>query len=69
MYADTPLAPVVPGRRLRDHIVSFATAACARDQVRRDRIRLSQVPDHMLRDIGLTRDDVRHIRRTPPSHL
>ena len=69
MYADTTLAPAVSGRRLRDQIGSLVAAVRAYDQARRDQIRLSQMPDQMLRDIGLTRDDVRYIRRTPYYYL
>jgi len=67
MYADATSAPLESGREsgrwLKDGIGSFFAALRAHDQARRDLNRLSQMPDHMLKDIGLTRGDVRRIGR------
>ena len=43
---------------------SLITALKQLLQARRDYARLSEMPDHLLRDIGLTRDDVERARRS-----
>lgn len=60
MYSEAASAPTYSNRWLKDRIGSFFAARRAHDQARRDLIRLSQMPDYILRDIGLTRGDVRH---------
>jgi uncharacterized protein YjiS (DUF1127 family) len=62
MYSEATSAPTDPNRWLKDRVGSLFAALRAREQARRDLIRLSQMPDYMLRDIGLTRGDVRHSR-------
>ncbi len=69
MYSDATSAPADSTRWLKDRIGSFFAALRAHDQVRRDLNRLSQMPDYMLKDIGLTRGDLRRIRRTPVRYL
>jgi uncharacterized protein YjiS (DUF1127 family) len=69
MPSDASSAPTDSNRLLKARFGSFFAALRARDQARRDLTRLSQMPDHMLSDIGLTRADVRHVRRTPVHRL
>jgi uncharacterized protein YjiS (DUF1127 family) len=63
MYSEATSAPTDAHRWLRDRIGSFFAALRAHDQTRRELNRLSQMPDSMLKDIGLTRGDLRRIRR------
>ena len=65
MYSDATSAPTDSNRWLKDRFGSFFAALRAHDQARRDLIRLSQMPDYLLRDMGLTRGDVRHLSRRP----
>jgi uncharacterized protein YjiS (DUF1127 family) len=69
MFADTTLRPVASGIRLRERLGAFLAAVQARAQARHDLRRLSEMPDRMLDDIGLTRDDIRRIRRSPYRYL
>lgn len=61
MYSDAIHAPAAVIRSLGDRIGSFVAAIDARQRAKRDRVRLSQMSDHMLKDIGLTRYDVRQL--------
>jgi uncharacterized protein YjiS (DUF1127 family) len=69
MYSEVTSAPTDSNRWLKDRIGSFVAAVRAYHQATQDRMRLAQMPDHMLSDMGLTRDDVRHIRRTPVLYI
>jgi uncharacterized protein YjiS (DUF1127 family) len=70
MCSDATLAlPTGLDRSLRDRIGSFFAAIRNNHVARRDRARLSQMSDQMLNDVGLTRGDVRQIRRTPYFYL
>lgn len=64
MYSDVTSAPTDSNRWLKNRIGSFFAALRAHDQARRELIRLSQMPDYLLRDIGRTRGDVRHLSRS-----
>ena len=50
--------PITPGRFAR-WIGRMLDGAVAADARRRDTERLRTMPDYLLKDIGLTRDDVR----------
>jgi uncharacterized protein YjiS (DUF1127 family) len=63
MHSDATFMPAF-NRWLKDRVGAVAAAVRAYSQARQDRSRLSQMPDPILRDIGLTRDDVRRITRT-----
>jgi uncharacterized protein YjiS (DUF1127 family) len=69
MYTAANFAPSDQSRRLRDRIGSFFADLRAYEKARRDLNRLSRMPDYILKDIGLTRGDVRRIRRSPYHHL
>lgn len=55
---DAPAASSI-GRRLRDRVQEMLN--------RRALARMSSLDDHMLRDMGLTGDDVRYARNLPLS--
>ena len=69
MYANTDIASAGSRRRLKERLGSCLAAIGAYHNARRDRIRLSQMSDHMLSDIGLTRDDVRYMKPAPFRHF
>lgn len=64
MQSDASFAPVASIRSLKDRVGSFVAAAHAIRRARRDRDDLLQMSDQMLDDIGLTRDDIRHVGRS-----
>lgn len=65
MPSDTDFAPAASIRSLRDRVGSFVAAVHAIRRARRDQACLSQMSDQMLDDIGLTRVDIRQVRRSP----
>lgn len=69
MYADTNIAPAVISRPLKDRLGSYVAALRDYRRERRDLIRLSQLDDHRLRDIGVTRDEVLRSRPRPFRHF
>ena len=69
MHTNTLSAPTPSGRPLRDRLASCFGAFGASLAIRRDLIRLSQMNDHMLSDIGLTRDQARSARPAPFPHF
>jgi uncharacterized protein YjiS (DUF1127 family) len=64
MYADANSVPTALSRPLSIRLSSYAAALVANHRARIDRTRLSEMSDHILRDIGLTRGDVRHVSRS-----
>lgn len=59
MYADTNIASTTSARSLADRLrLQFARFQAHR-RARRDAILLAQMSDHILKDIGLTRGDIR----------
>ena len=62
MHTSTLTAPAPSNRPRRDRLASCVAALGAYLNMRRDLIRLSQMSDHMLSDIGLTRDQARSAR-------
>ena len=65
MHADTKIAPAVPSRSRQDRLASCLATLRGWHHARRDMIRLSEMSDDTLRDIGVTRDEVRRLTRVP----
>jgi uncharacterized protein YjiS (DUF1127 family) len=65
MYAEANSVPTALSRQLRSRLSSYAAALVADHRARLDRVRLSQMSDQMLDHVGLTRDDLRNMRRGP----
>ncbi|MCB1371830.1 MAG: DUF1127 domain-containing protein [Rhodobacteraceae bacterium] len=64
MYADMTITRTGSGRTLKDRLEGFLATLHSRREARRDMARLSQMSEQMLRDIGVTRDEVHHLAQT-----
>jgi uncharacterized protein YjiS (DUF1127 family) len=69
MYADTNIAPAVWSHPLKDRLGSYLAALRTYRRTRRDLLRLSEMSDHTLGDIGLTRDEVRCLKPASFRHF
>lgn len=65
MHADMNAVRAVASRSLRDRLGSYFAARRAYRDGQRDLARLLGVGDHILRDIGVTRDEVFRLRQVP----
>ncbi|HMQ92837.1 MAG TPA: DUF1127 domain-containing protein [Amaricoccus sp.] len=64
MHADLTITQTRSGRTLMDRLGSFLATLHSRRNARRDMARLSQMSEQMLRDIGVTRDELHHLAQT-----
>lgn len=69
MYADTNLAPMASNRSMMDRMGSYLAEFHDCRLERRDVLRLSEMDDHLLKDVGLTREQVLRGKPRPFRHL
>ncbi|TPE52679.1 hypothetical protein [Amaricoccus solimangrovi] len=69
MYADTNALRAAPRRSLGDRLRSHLAARLAHFRARRDMDRLLAAEEHILRDIGIGRDEILYRRRLPFSEF
>jgi uncharacterized protein YjiS (DUF1127 family) len=73
MYTDTNIAPAIApaalSRPLKDRVVSYLAALRDHHRETLDLIRLRDMDDHMLSDIGVTRDEALRSMPRPVRHF
>lgn len=69
MHAHTKIAPGFSSRSMMGRMGPCIAALCDYRRVRRDMHHLSELPDYLLSDIGVTRGAVHRIKRNPFGHV
>ena len=69
MYADTNFAPMTSNRSMMERMSSHLAAFRNYRLERRDVLRLSGMDDHLLKDVGLTREQVLLTKPRPFHHF
>lgn len=65
MYTDTNIAPVVSSNQIKGRIVSYLAALRDHHLEQKEVLRLREMDEHRLRDIGVTRSEARRAQPRP----
>ena len=69
MYSDMNIAPAILSNPLEDRMSSIFAAFRNHHRERMDLMRLSNLEDHLLKDMGLTREQVLRSKPRPFRHF